>query len=110
MSEQSQLVLKGASGREYAFYVFDGGTQFKPAGGVYVLTRATADPTGGNTHSVIYVGQTGDLSERFDNHHKADACRRSGANRLCAIVQADEATRLAIERDLIAGYNPPCNG
>lgn len=100
------LELIGASGTRYSFYVFDLNTQFKPSGGVYAVTRSS----GGQTHQVIYVGQSGDLSERFDTHHKADCFRRHGSNHICAMVERNEKTRLDIEADLIAAYNPPCNG
>jgi hypothetical protein len=104
------LALAGASGRSYTFYVYDAGTEFNPASGVYVVTCAKPNQNGGHTHTILYVGQTGDLSERFDQHHKAASCRQNGANRVCAMIERDEQTRLAIERDLVAAYKPPCNG
>jgi hypothetical protein len=109
--EQTPCIeLAGASGRKYTLHIFGGDVQFKPGGGVYVITRAAPGQNGGLTHQILYVGQTGDLSERFDQHHKAESCRRHGANRICAMLAGDEQTRLAIERDLVAQYNPPCNG
>ena len=104
------LVLTGTSGRKYTFYIFAFGTEFKPAGGVYAMTRATPNTTGGNDHKVLYIGQTGDMSKRFDDHHKEDCFTRQGANRHCAMVEQNEQARLAIEQDLIAAYYPPCNG
>jgi hypothetical protein len=104
------LELTGASGKKYTFHIFAYGTEFKPAGGIYAFTLATQKPAGGFTHSILYIGQTGDLSQRFDDHHKEDCFTRRGANRHCAMVVENEETRLAIEADLIAAYNPPCNG
>ena len=106
----AMLELTGASGRKYAFSVHQWGTSFKAIGGVYAITRAESNATGGATHTVIYIGQTGDLSERFDDHHKAACFSRNKANRICVHVEANEKTRLAIEADLIKSYNPPCNG
>jgi len=103
------LELTGASGRKYAFLVYPWGTPFKTIGGVYAITCAITNQTGGQIHTIIYVGQTGDLSERFDNHHKVGCFGRHSANRICVHVQGNEQTRLAIESDLIAAYNPPCN-
>lgn len=108
--EAPQMALTGVSGRNYTFHVFGGDVQFKPGAGVYAITRAEPNANGGHKHQILYVGQTGDLSERFDQHHKAESCRRHGANRICAMLASDEQTRLAIERDLVAKYNPPCNG
>jgi hypothetical protein len=90
--------------------VFDWGTTFKPAGGVYAVTRATPKSEGGNSHHVLYLGQTSDISERFEAHHKVDCFRQNGANCLGVFIQENEDTRLAAERDLIASYNPKCNG
>ncbi len=104
------LELTGASGKKYAFLVYPWGTTFKPIGGVYAVTRATSNQAGGQTHTIVYLGQTGDLSERFDDHHKADCFNRRSANCICVHVEDNEKSRLAIEADLIAAYNPPCNG
>jgi hypothetical protein len=107
---KTTMELAGASGKKYTFYVYGMGATFKAVGGVYAFTLATQKATGGHTHSILYIGQTGDLSERFDNHHKEDCFTRRGANRHCATVVESEDARLAIERDLIAAYDPPCNG
>jgi hypothetical protein len=104
------LELTGASGRKYAFLVYPWGTEFKAVGGAYAVTRATPSQAGGETHAIIYVGQTGDLSERFDAHHKAACFSRNSANRISVHVEGLEQTRLGIEADLIASYRPPCNG
>lgn len=109
-TKPATLELTGKSGNRYALQVYDWGTTFKPLPGVYAVTNATPSGGGGANHTIIYVGQTGDLSERFDSHHKADCFRRHGANRICVLVENSEQRRLAIERDLIAAYNPPCNG
>jgi hypothetical protein len=107
---QPTISFKGISGNSYTFNVHPWGVSLRSIGGVYVVTRAKPKLQGGRNHDVLYVGQTGDLSERFDNHHKADSFRRHGATDLCAMTEQSEKTRLAIEADLIAGYNPPCNG
>ena len=104
------LELTGASGKKYTFYVYPYGQTFKAVGGVYAITRATPNPKGGNLHKIIYVGHSGNLSERFDDHHKEDCFKRNQANQHCVLVEESEKARLAIEADLIAAYNPPCNG
>ena len=100
----------GKSGTKYTFYIYPLNATFKAVGGVYVFTKATQAAGGGETHKVIYVGQTGDLSSRFTDHHKQPCIDRNGANRICVRAEASEATRLAIEKDLVDNYNPPCNG
>jgi hypothetical protein len=100
----------GKSGRNYTFYIYPLNTTFKAVGGVYVFTKAVQNAAGGLNHDVIYVGQTEDLSSRFTDHHKQSCIDRNGANRICVRSEVDETVRLAIERDLVDHYNPPCNG
>jgi hypothetical protein len=109
-TDKVTMELTGASGKKYTVFVYGMDVAFKAVGGVYAFTLATQTAAGGYTHSVLYIGQTGDLSERFGNHHKEECVKRRGANRHCAMVVENEEARLAIEQDLIAAYNPPCNG
>lgn len=106
MAKISTLSLKGASGRQYEFDVYPLDTEFNSVGAVYAITKRDAS----RNHTVIYIGQTDDLSERFDNHHKASCFYRHSANCVCIRAENNEETRLAIEKDLIANYNPTCNG
>lgn len=99
------ITLVGRSGAKYSFHLYPWGTDFKAVGGVYAVLRHDADG-----YAVTYVGETGDLSERFDNHHKATCFDRYRKTHIAARVEGSEPQRLAIEQDLIAGYNPPCNG
>jgi predicted GIY-YIG superfamily endonuclease len=77
----------------------------KAVGGVYlVLKRANG------TYNLLYVGQTGDLSERFEDHHKAACFDRNGKTHIATRGEGSEQKRLAIEADLIRNYQPTCNG
>jgi hypothetical protein len=99
--QRNTVNATGRSGKTYTFSEYAIGTEFKPVGAVYMFL---------NVREPVYVGQTEDLSERFDNHHKADCIRRRGATVICVLVVSSEAERLAIERDLLANYSWPCNG
>ena len=101
--------LKGASGRSWTFDVYPRDTTFNAVGAVYIQSERTRKPNGGGSHRFIYVGQTGDLSNRPLNHHKKGCFDRHGANSLLVYTEGSERTRLVIERDLIASLNPPCN-
>lgn len=101
MAVSISITAKGVSGFDYRFHLYPIGTSFKPLPGVYVFLKG-GDP--------VYVGETADLSERFDNHHKAMAIRRHGANQIGVLVESNGERRLAIERDLLGGYHWPCNG
>ena len=109
MSRIADAEFTGKSG-SYSFGVYPWGTDFTAIGAVYVITKRTADADTKGTHHFIYLGQTADLSERFDNHHKASCFTKNGANCICIHLEGNEKTRLAIESDLIAGNDTPCNG
>ena len=101
------IIWKGQSGEEYRYSIYPIGTDFKGVPGNYIFARET-EP---GRHRPIYVGETSDLSERFDNHHKMPCIRRSQATHI-HVHQNDggPAARRREEADLIAKWNPTCNG
>jgi len=109
MAKSGTITFTGASGQTYAFDIYPWGTSFKAFAAVYAVTKRYQNSEGGYTHTVLYFGQTSDLSERFDDHHKADCLKRNGANCICIHLEESEATRIRIEKDLIPNYNPSCN-
>ncbi len=106
MSQIATLTLTGLSGRQYNFGVYKYGTNFKPIGVVYAVTHRNS----ASEYDVIYIGQTEDLSDRFDNHHKESCFIRNNVNCICVHTESNENQRLRIEQDLTHNYNPPCNG
>jgi len=74
MAKLGTITLKGLSGTEYKFNVYKWDTDFDNIGAVYYISNRHKDDDGGWTHIKIYIGQTGDLSDRFDNHHKSECC------------------------------------
>jgi hypothetical protein len=105
MTNMTNVTAKGASGTTYSLSIHPLGTAFKALGGIYIVIAETVGEL-----SALYVGQTGNLSERFDNHHKARSWQQRSANRIAILLESAESKRLGIESDLIAGLNPPCNG
>ena len=98
------LNFTGKSGRQYVFRTYPISTSFLPVAAVYIFTKKT-----GYLHTPVYVGQTVNVRERFSNHHAAACIRARGATHV-SIMRVDSlARREAIERDLIEGYQPPCN-
>lgn len=110
MAKIEDVTFTGASGRRYQFGAYPWGADFKELGAVYVVTRRSAGVLGGSSYAPLYIGQTSDLSERFDNHHKASCFVRNGVNSICVYVEGAESTRLGIERDLLGSHQTPCNG
>ena len=103
--EKPVVTLKGKSGKSYQFTVYDWGTSFKPVGAVYSVLKVTD-----GQYSLIYVGQTSDLSERFDSHHKQSCFDRNRKTHIGILVESSESMRFKIETDLINNYSTPCNG
>lgn len=109
MSKLGTATFTGVSGKEYGFNVYSWGTEFKAIGGVYIVSKRRVDEKGKGRHTFIYIGHTGDLSERFDDHHKADCFTQHGVNCISIHAEDSEKTRLAVESDLIDGNDTPCN-
>src|ERR1700722_3766680 len=110
MAKISTASFKGLFGKPYSFNVYPIDTEFKSMGAVYCITRRHDSGGGNYQHKIIYVGITGDLSTRFNDHHKDSCFRRNNANCICIHADDSEISRLATETDLINQYNPPCNG
>ena len=97
----------GISGRSYTYWIYPIGTQFNSAPINYVFAKET-EP---NMYEAIYVGETSDASERSSDHHKMPCIKRHGATHIHVHRGSDDAdTRRAEESDIIARWDPPCNG
>jgi hypothetical protein len=106
MSSVGTINLTGKSGTVYQFAIYERAQKFTAVGGLYVMSKIV---TGGN-YSLIYIGQTGDLSSRPLSHHKTACFDKHGADKLLIRAEGDETKRLDTETDLVRNYNPPCNG
>ena len=104
MANTAQWV--GASGQTYTYYVHSWPTEFTDKrGGNYIFCKIV-----NQKWKAIYIGETGNFSERFDNHHAMPCIERQGATHIHAHLNTNESARLAEEDDLIQNHNPPCNG
>lgn len=100
------IIWTGASGVQYKYWIHPIGTDFKAVPGNYIFARET-EP---GRHSPIYIGETSDLSERFDNHHKMHCIKRNGATHIHVHQSSNvKEERRQEESDLIARWNPHCN-
>jgi excinuclease UvrABC nuclease subunit len=104
MALVDKVTVRGASGREYEFMVYPWEEKFNPVGGVYLVLRKQI----GN-YGILYIGQTKDLSERFDDHHKQNCFDRNARTHIGVRVVTTEKERLAIECDLLRNYKTACN-
>ena len=96
----------GSSGQKYTYEVYPIGTNFRPVPGNYIFARYAP-----GEWFPIYIGETSDLSQRFDNHHAMPCIKRNGATHIHVHENnSGVAARRAEESDLIRRWNPPCNG
>ena len=96
----------GHSGRTYMYNIYEIGVRFRKIPANYII----ACETGIKKWKPIYIGETADLSERFDNHHKISCIREKGATHIH--VHRNDAggqVRSAEEADLISRWHPVCN-
>lgn len=107
MAKLGTLTLTGASGTKYEFTVYSSDTDFRSGVAcVYYISHRDNSAK----HTNIYVGQTEDVSDRHEDHHKQDCFEKHGYNAISLHLEESERTRLRIEKDLIASLDPPCNG
>jgi predicted site-specific integrase-resolvase len=110
MSKIGTLNLTGVSGTKYEFNVYSFDTSFNSISTVYYVSKRSLNQDGTGSHSKIYIGETGDIAERFSQHHKQNCFEDHGANCISVHQEKNEQRRQEIEQDLIDAYKPPCNG
>ena len=97
----------GRSGQAYTYHIYLIGTTLKKAPGNYIFAKKN----NAGQWIPIYAGETEDLSQRFNNHHKMACIKAEGATHIHARLSSAVAeARRAEERDIIAKYSPACNG
>lgn len=101
------ILWKGDSGKEYKYWIYDlEDTTHDAVPANYIFAKKTKP----SFYAPIYIGETEDISERFDNHHKMPCIFKNGATHLCTHTSSTEKkVRCAEEADLISNYNPVCN-
>lgn len=107
MASEGTTTWYGKSGKEYKYDIYQIGTLFDSGPGNYVFARYESDI---KNYIPIYVGQTADLSDTFDDHHKMPCIQRNRASFICIRrSSSSEKNRMAEEADLIARLHPICN-
>lgn len=100
------ILWEGKSGKKYKYWIYPIGQEFNAVPGNYIFAKQPKP----NEWTPIYIGETSDLSERFDNHHAMACIKRNGATHI-HVHRNDggEKARRAEEADLISKWDPPCN-
>lgn len=109
MASLGRTKCRGQSGEVYRFKVYPLGTRLRKRGGLYVITSRFRNAGGGYRHVPLYVGQSKDLSQPFEQHPSAEKTPHHGGNCICIQLDASEESRLAKQQDLVATFHPLCN-
>jgi hypothetical protein len=109
MPSLGKATFDGKSGKAYRFTVYPLRTKIRKIAGLFIIANRSHDESSCQQHQALYVGQTEDLSQPFERHHRAEEFKRHGAN--CVCLHADESPRSRVEkkRDLVAAMRPVCN-
>ena len=99
------LTVYGASRRQYQFEILPRHDPQPAVPGCYIFARKESD----NRYTLIYIGFTGDLSERFTNHHMWPCIVNHRATNLCVYFTESRGAADFIEKDLLANYETECN-
>lgn len=109
MAKLGTVTIKGKSGTEYDFTVYPRGQSFNAVAVVYAISKRTVKD-GKGSHEWIYIGETEDVSTRFDNHHKEYCFAEHDADCVSIHREDSEDERVRIEDDILKGRTWPCNG
>ena len=105
LTKNETIIFSGISGTKYEYIAYPIDSNFKPLPANYIFAKRSDF----GFHP-IYIGETSDLSTRFDNHHKLPLAELHGAAHTLVHINATPHLRLSEERDLIDYYKPVCNG
>jgi hypothetical protein len=100
MANVPSVEWSGASGTKYTYWIYPRNPSIKSGElGNYIYAKVEK-----NVWVPVYVGQ-GDISVRCSQaHHKKECIDSKGATHVHMHTNANEAARLAEERDLLGGH------
>jgi hypothetical protein len=106
MASLGTIMLTGKSKTQHEFNIYARSQKFNAIGAIYVMAKKSQNA---NSYDLIYIGQTGDASERPFNHHRKDCFDKNRADHVFICSEGSEKRRFEIETDLIQNYNTQCN-
>jgi len=109
MPKLGTVALTGASGKRYEFSVYLREDAFKALGAVYFLAKRIPFAEREAEYTWIYVGESGDISQRPLAGTQKPCVDAHEANCLCLYLDEDTESRAAVVTDLVRTYDPPCN-
>jgi len=108
LSDKKKLtvVWTGLSGKDYKYWISDFNTDREQMPANYVFIKETQ----GGSYIPIFIGQTNDISEPFQNHPRWTDIISAGATSICIHkTSPNDRVRKAEESDLINNYKPLLN-
>lgn len=109
MAKIGILNLYGNSGNKYQFEIYPIDAVFDQQPALYAVTRRYISSDGDNRHSVVYIGESDDISKSFVKHKKRDCFKQHEANCICIQLDSNKRSRLFKMKDLTDRINPRCN-
>lgn len=109
MPSLGHATFDGKSGQAYRFRVYPWGAKLRPLSGLYIVANRCRDGAGKYQHIPLYVGETEDLSQPLQQHHKAAELERQDANSICLQSDGSEESRVRKQQDLVTALRPVCN-
>jgi len=89
----------------YEFNVYTKAANWNDTGGIYIFTGKNAQ----GLWVPLYIGKADSFQSRMSSHERWDEAARAGATHVHARGVAQEATRAAVEAELIQAYQPKLN-
>jgi hypothetical protein len=104
--EASNIVYwRGLAGTQYKYFYYPLTQSLKAIAGNYIFAKIV-----NGQWFAVYVGETQDLSTRFDAHHAWECIQKNGVTHIHAHGSSDDAqVRRDEETDLRQYLKPPCN-
>ena len=97
---------EGKSGKKYQYVIHDLNTNFRPISANYIIAKKTLP----DAWKPIYIGESGNLNECFQNHEKWSCITKNGATHILVHeTSPDPDERHEEESDLLAKIKTSCN-
>ena len=104
--KKQTILWTGLSGKDYKYWIYDLNTELEQMPANYVFVKETQ----GGSYLPIFIGQTKNISEPFQNHPKWTDIIANGATQICVRKSSpNERVRKVEESDLINKYKPVLN-
>ena len=97
----------GESGKRYGYWIHPIEARFRKIAGNVIFAKKTEN----GEWFPLYIGETRNFDEGLANSEKEICSKRNGATHVHAHFSSpDEPVRKSEKADLLAKWNPPCNG